>query len=648
VPGFTVDFDFAAVIPQDALDDHQPETGAAGAGGVIGLEDAPDVFGIYPGAGVAETDGHETFRGCQADLENAAAGHGLDGVLDNVEECLAHLHAVGGGRRQIIGGVEMDNDIAVAYFRLHEFDRVLEEGTQIRGFEFGRGGAHRAQELGDDAVEPGDLIPGDAHEIFQALTFFRRQIVYFPPQKLEMDVEGIERVADFMRQTAAEQSDGAQALGFQLLVGAFPFAGDVAQDQDRPAFGAVNHAERDEVELQEAPPRIADFDLAAHDAGPFAFVELEQERPINAAEVVGDRVAGGVFRIEPDQFFGGAIGVGDAAVIVEHDDTFVDGVEDRLEQAALTRQAQEMGLETGRVQPVESFNQFVQKGAFHWSVPFGVRQNVTPAGIICTSAWIFQAGSVDFRNGGWWAERASEGGPERFFEGKSKECVIWRVEMRRMQTVRTKGTVDGRRPQAACGAEAGRGGVCRAGFTLIEILLVVFIVMIASALAVPSFMRAYQGLKLRTAARTVVMAGRYARGAAVLEQKQMALVFYLSSGEIEVVALEPEAGREAREMFLEGRRGGDLWGGKPEESDQSGGGPSYLVKSRLRRKLGEGVRIIGVQSEEGGQEYEGVYWVNYYSNGMSDKYSVELGDEHGRRLVISVDPLTGKARVEKT
>ncbi len=70
-----------------------------------------------------------------------------------------------------------------------------------------------------------------------------------------------------------------------------------------------------------------------------------------------------------------------------------------------------------------------------------------------------------------------------------------------------------------------RGRLKKGAFTLIELLMVVVIILLATTMAIPSFVRSYKGAKLRSSVRTIVMASRYARSVAVLQQKQTAILF---------------------------------------------------------------------------------------------------------------------------
>ena len=206
------------------------------------------------------------------------------------------------------------------------------------------------------------------------------------------------------------------------------------------------------------------------------------------------------------------------------------------------------------------------------------------------------------------------------------------------------------------GEERGEGwglgwrmrGRRRFGFTLIEMLLIVVIMMLAAALAVPSFVRSYRGAKLRTAARTVVMVHRHARSMAVLGQKEVGVLFDVAQQRIEVVSVAVEVSAGDKSMFLEhtSDRTADsaIKGGEASDEEESQAKPSIV--SELTRRLPDGVKIDAFESEKVDQEVDGIYWVKYNPNGMSDPYTLRLIDENQQRVVVEVDPISGKAKVD--
>jgi prepilin-type N-terminal cleavage/methylation domain-containing protein len=190
----------------------------------------------------------------------------------------------------------------------------------------------------------------------------------------------------------------------------------------------------------------------------------------------------------------------------------------------------------------------------------------------------------------------------------------------------------------------------RRAFTLIEVLMVLAILGVVTAVTIPSMVQSIRGNRLRAASRTVIQMGRYARSMAVLRQQEMTLTFDLVSqqvtarpggsstvsrrtGEDAESDAEPELSVSAPEPALTAP--GAAAATAARTTGISGAEP---VTRRLDRVKIESV-AIGEDSKEQDPLREGVGVMIYSSNGRCRPYTVVLRDEMNARTRIKVDAL---------
>lgn len=185
----------------------------------------------------------------------------------------------------------------------------------------------------------------------------------------------------------------------------------------------------------------------------------------------------------------------------------------------------------------------------------------------------------------------------------------------------------------------------RRGFTMIEILVVVVIAALVAGIALPGFVRSMRGAQLRTASRMVLMSHKYARSTAVLRQVPMAILIDKEAGELEIIEMKSPPGASERDKFLDARQDRDVdaaLGTKAPADEEA----QPAITTEILRKLGREVKIESFQSERGGQEHRGVFWILYHPNGMSDGFDLELSDGSNRRATITSDAISGKVEAK--
>ena len=187
--------------------------------------------------------------------------------------------------------------------------------------------------------------------------------------------------------------------------------------------------------------------------------------------------------------------------------------------------------------------------------------------------------------------------------------------------------------------------VRKRGFTLIELLLVIVIVGVLAGISVPSFVRSMQGNRLRSAARTVAAAGRYARSMALLHQRPVAITFDVDGYEIVVDLASRRQPVDADAEDDEAVTDWDPHELEPLDTERAtsvSGGDEPVI--RIERHL-DTVRIDRVHMTEGRHrttvDDRDRVRIIYSSNGRCQPHEVVLEDAEGGQLVVVVDVLGG-------
>ena len=177
----------------------------------------------------------------------------------------------------------------------------------------------------------------------------------------------------------------------------------------------------------------------------------------------------------------------------------------------------------------------------------------------------------------------------------------------------------------------------RKGFSLIELMLVVAVIGIASAVTLPSFYRSLRGNRLRTAGRAVVIAGRYARSMAVMKQQVMVVEFNLTRSEISVRPARAEAAAsDSDDAFTSPSMTPAVLTDEVSSEDVEGSGKVEL-KRLLDRVTIVSVDVDGVEA----MEQDNIVTIQYSNNGRCTPYSILIKDEFDMAIRVNVDHLAG-------
>ncbi|VGO12969.1 hypothetical protein PDESU_01523 [Pontiella desulfatans] len=193
------------------------------------------------------------------------------------------------------------------------------------------------------------------------------------------------------------------------------------------------------------------------------------------------------------------------------------------------------------------------------------------------------------------------------------------------------------------GAGCSKFNVRSSGFTLMEVILVMVIIVVISGISLPYFASSFRGSQLRTAARTINRMAKYARSMAIMREETMTVALNRDTMEIflggYLASATNSADGEIDQDVL--KRLGYVDG---DDSSGSTGG----IDKEVHRFLSDGLSVKDFDKEwtDEDDETPDLHLVRFYPNGQCEWFKLELADSNGDGVLLEIDPISGKMTSE--
>lgn len=186
-----------------------------------------------------------------------------------------------------------------------------------------------------------------------------------------------------------------------------------------------------------------------------------------------------------------------------------------------------------------------------------------------------------------------------------------------------------------------------AGFTLIEMVVVLIIMGLMLAFAGPRVAKSLFGLSVKTAAKKTAAMMRYARTRAVSSSTEYRIIFDAEKNDIILVSLPPDEtayGPESDNASGEYPDNGldaDEYERQPASSRQREIKTYHLPDNIFLHHI-----VIGGETVMDDGD-DGIYQMSFYPNGTSQGGKITVSDPKERKLHVSADFMTGVVTVEE-
>lgn len=175
-------------------------------------------------------------------------------------------------------------------------------------------------------------------------------------------------------------------------------------------------------------------------------------------------------------------------------------------------------------------------------------------------------------------------------------------------------------------------GRSRGAFTLVELMVVIVVIGVLSAMIIPEMTGTYEDALLRSTSRELLNAFSIASSRAV------------SLNQLHRVRLDTKTGRYVIEKRVRETVQGDEF--KPIDVSESDGRLDTRISIQVRKpeEVPEGATEVSAP-RQGDENRQSIEAISFYSDGTADATELLLRDRQGFRLALRINPITARVKI---
>ncbi|MGB9597967.1 MAG: pilus assembly FimT family protein [Candidatus Poribacteria bacterium] len=216
------------------------------------------------------------------------------------------------------------------------------------------------------------------------------------------------------------------------------------------------------------------------------------------------------------------------------------------------------------------------------------------------------------------------------------------------------------------------------GFTLIEVTIVIFIILLMTTTSVPWMKTFAESTRLRSTARSIRSLLEFARTSAITERSEYVVLFdptnseyWLSLKELLdetsggsvtdqsrtnlTAALESIAEREAEELASEQSNSQNTTQSNTQSNTQNNTRDQENQTNVTRtggllgipNRIPAGIQIVQINSPRSSNANSGIQYVTFYPDSRAEEFEVYLQSQSGKMLLITVSQSTGRTGIRE-